>query len=944
MPVRVHAILVVRPDGRTPATARLSRTLEALAAQSRAVDALTIVLCGHDASLSERAASAPAEGVVQLPGSTPYARAVKLASLRVEPDAAIWLLAQDTVPGPEALAQLAGALELSPTVAMVAPKLLRAGTTDAIVSLGETMTGSGRTVELAEGELDQGQHDDAADVLGADVRGLLVRGDAWKSLEGLDTALAGADEGLDLGIRARLAGGRVSVVPAARVTVWGDGVAGTPDPSDAGRIRRRAFATRTAQLHRRMAYASLIALPVLWLAILPAAIARTAGHLVLKRPALIAPEFAAAVVVAVRWGAIFRSRRRIARTRTTSWRMLAPLRTTRAQLRRRLDSDGGVDPVRSELRFFSGGGAWIVLAALAVSIAAFPALLAWRSLGGGAILPLGESVQRLWSDAAYGARPTGLDAVGPADPFAAVVAVLGSLTPWWPSTALVVLWILALPLAVLGGWFAATRLTDRSGLRIVGGVVWALAPTFLTALTDARPAAVIAHLLLPWLFYTASAAHRSWGAAGAASLVLVAVVACAPQLAPALAVLWVIAIVITAATRHGRGVPRLIWTVLPTVVVFAPLVFAQLTARNPWGLLGDPGAVWSGPTVPADAWGRFLLTAGFPTEDVAGWAGLVGHGAMWATLLVVPLVVVALAAPLTRRWLSGYVLLAVALAGIGTAFAVAGISVSTTLAQSVAIWPGPALSLAWLGLAGAALTTLDAGIVRTPAFVRPLAASLVVIALVALSVPALTATARQSAQIAQGADSTLPAYVAAVGRDDPRVGTLVVTPLSGDTVSSRVVWGATETLGGTSTVQTTRTSPSASDPLLARLTADLIASTDGGAVAGLAEQGIGFVLLADPPAGASDAARALLLSAGTRIDQRDTLVSIGATGTGELWQLASAPAERAGADRDQQALTRSVLVLQLIVLAVALLLSVPTPASRREALRRSRIVGDRGRA
>ncbi|WP_354002911.1 hypothetical protein [Microbacterium elymi] len=73
-----------------------------------------------------------------------------------------------------------------------------------------------------------GQHDATEDVLGSDVRGILVRADAWRELEGLDPALVGADEGLDLGVRTRLAGGRVVVVPAARVAVYGDGVAGLP--------------------------------------------------------------------------------------------------------------------------------------------------------------------------------------------------------------------------------------------------------------------------------------------------------------------------------------------------------------------------------------------------------------------------------------------------------------------------------------------------------------------------------------------------------------------------------------------------------------------------------------------------------------------------------------------------------------------------------------------
>ena len=46
MPARVHAILVVRPDGRTPAAHHLRRTLAGLADQTRRVDALTIVVCG----------------------------------------------------------------------------------------------------------------------------------------------------------------------------------------------------------------------------------------------------------------------------------------------------------------------------------------------------------------------------------------------------------------------------------------------------------------------------------------------------------------------------------------------------------------------------------------------------------------------------------------------------------------------------------------------------------------------------------------------------------------------------------------------------------------------------------------------------------------------------------------------------------------------------------
>ncbi|MDN8971998.1 hypothetical protein Q0P32_14525, partial [Staphylococcus aureus] len=84
------------------------------------------------------------------------------------------------------------------------------------------------------------------------------------------------------------------------------------------------------------------------------------------------------------------------------------------------DDADSVDPARrGDLRFFTGGGAWLVLGALVVAIAAFPALAAWNVLGGGGLEPLAANLGRLWGDAAYGLRSAGLDAVGPAAPFAA---------------------------------------------------------------------------------------------------------------------------------------------------------------------------------------------------------------------------------------------------------------------------------------------------------------------------------------------------------------------------------------------------------------------------------------------------------------------------------------------------------------------------------------------
>ena len=938
MPARVHAVLVVRPEGRIPAAPHLTRTLQALAAQTRPVDALTIVLCGNDPELRQIAAASGAEGIITASPGTPFAAATALATPRLTGDA-VWLLAQDTAPDPDALLRLAGVLELSSSLAVAAPKLVAWEAPAEIVSLGVSVTRYGRTVELAAGELDQGQRDGDADVLGADVRGMLVRRESWRALGGLDPALGGADEGLDLSVRARLAGDRVSLVPAARVAVAGDGVAAMARGRK--RARRRAFAQRTAQLHRRLAYAPAPAVVLHWLSYLPLALGRTIAHLVAKVPYKVAPEWGATLLVMARMGAVARARRRIRSVRAVGWSRIAPLRVSNAEMRLRWESDA-VDsdaPVRSELRFFVGGGAWAVLGALAVSALLFAPLLAWPVLGGGAMAPLRATVAQLWQDAAWGARPLGLDVIGPADPFSALVALLGSLSPAEPSRAFVVLWILALPLAVLGGWFAATRVTESSLLRITAAIAWALAPTFLAAFVEGRPAPLLLHLLLPWLFFAASVAYRSWAPAGAASILLVAVLACSPSLAPAVIVLWSAALVVVALAAP-RGIARVVWLVVPSIVVFAPLIWTQVRLGNPWGLLADPGVPFAGNEASADPLGRALIAAGFPTSDPGGWASLTDGPVWWVALLAVPLAVLAVLSVLTPRWLTASGLLLIAATGLATAFAAVGVAVSFDSAAPVPLWPGAGLSLAWLGVVGAAVTALDAGIVERVRLLRPIGAVVTLTALLVAVAPALTALATESprALLTNGPVSTLPAFVAAEGRGSMAVGTIVLDPRA-DGLRVDVVWGGSATLGGQSTLDATRTQPRPADQELAALAADLVTPSSEDAVAGLASRGIGFVLLEPGPAGEDEVIRGARLTAATSLDQRDALDGVGATARGDLWRVTSDVQPRAALDDHRLRLQQLVAAGSLAVLLIAGLLAVPTAASRRVARRTPRMVG-----
>lgn len=940
MPARVHALLVVRPDGRAPAAFHLTRTLAALRAQTRAVDALTIVLCGGDERIRAVAEDSGADVVITAPARTGFAAALRLASRRIDGDA-VWLLAQDVAPEPDALQRLAAVLETAPSVAIAVPKLVEWDDNTRIVSLGRSLTRLGASVGLADGEHDQGQHDGTDDVLGGDVRGMLVHTAAWRELEGLDDALAGADEGLDLGVRVRLAGGRVVLAPAARIAVAHDGVAGAPAPRTTGARARVTHAARVAQLHRRLVYAAPPLVLLHWLALLPLALWRSILDLVGKRPARIGPEWSAAVTVLVRVAAVARARRRIARHRRASWAQLAPLRVSSRVMRQRLIEDQPADagPRRTELGFFSGGGAWAVLAALAVSIAAMPAALSWPSIGGGALAPLAANAGRAWAEATGAQRPLGWDAIGPADPFSAVVAALATFSPTEPSRGLVVLWLLALPLAVLGGWFASTRITERPVLRILGAVAWALAPMFLVALGDGRPAAVIVHLALPWLAFTAAAAHRSWGNAGTASVLLAVVLACSPVLAAPVVVIWVFAVVLSMVLRGRRAAFRWLWIIVPSIALSAPLVLARVRARDPWSLLADPGVPWTGPRFGDDVPGRFLLAAGFPAD--AGWAAFTGASGplWWLLLLTAPLLALALAAAASARRFVGIALLVVAGLGVVTAFAAAGISIAIDGTTAVALWPGSALSLAWIGVAGAAVLTLDS--VVPARAVRTVAAAIAVAGLVVAAVPTLTAQARDTAAVGRGETSTLPAFVAAEGANTPGLGTIVLTPVD-DGVAVDVVWGGSATLGGQSTLVTARTDLTDADREAAQVAADLVTDTANDVVAQLREHGVAFILLASGGDAESAAARTTRLAAATALGSRDGLDAVGATDKGELWRLSGDVAPRSDAPASARAFAAAAWTGIAVVFAIALLLALPTRGSRSASRAAPRVVGTRG--
>ena len=912
----------------------LRRSLEAVAEQTRKVDSLVVIVVDGNDDVSDVAAAAAADQLLASKQRLPYGAALSVATRGLPPassdDEWLWFLGQDTAPAPDALERLIETVAVSPSVAIAGPKLLDWDEPTVIRELGISMTRFGATVVMVEDELDQAQHDRTSDMLAVPSAGMLVRHRVWDGLGGFDPALPVFDDGLDLCVRARLAGHRVVIVPTAKIASAGDGVS-VPMRSPRGSARLRQHRQkRAAQLHRRMAYAAAAALVVHWISLVPLAVIRSIGRLISKQPDLIPGEFAAAFGTAFGGGRIGPARAAVKRARTVSWRAIAPLRVPLSEVRRmramKLESSlVRQHGERREIDFFSGGGAWVVLATAVMSVALFSPLLGATQLSGGGILPL-DSVGVLWSNIGYGWRDIGIGFSGAADPFTAVLAILGTLTFWQPSFSIVLLWLAALPLAALGGWFLATRLTHRAVLRATFALVWALGPMLFDALQQGRPAAVVVHILLPWLFFAGTAARRSWASSATTSILAAAIVACAPVLGPALLVIWVIGMALS-----GRGVMRMILIPVPTLVLFAPLAWEQMLRGTPFAVFADPGA----PVVGA-ASHPLHIALGFADGDLGGWQSLAESFGMSGVvpsiivpILLAPIGVLALLALFLRGTIRATLCLVGALLGFVTAVVAVQFSFSSTGAHPVALSAGPALSLYWLGLVAAATMALVAlgRFALLPAVVA-VAFVAVAIAPIAIAVPL------ENSVITTEASASLPAYVTARAQTNPRTGTLELTPQSNGSLAAEMLHGAGDTLDAQSTLSSTSRVLTDDQKKLATLAGNLASDSGLDASDLLRHFGVSFVLLQTTAGEGMSPASATQERAETSLDANALLTQVASTDSSLLWSVPTQttsepiPPDAGGWQRVL------VLVALIVVFGLALLMALPTGRTERGTLRR----------
>ncbi|MCF8549625.1 MAG: glycosyltransferase, partial [Pontimonas sp.] len=570
MRASVDAVLVVRRGGE-----HLEASLRGLFDQTRSADRICIVDLSADSTLRAQVDSVLGATVfdyVALPFGTTWAEAIRDATELLYPTGVIpeqawlWLLRDDTNPGSAALEHLTLSVEGAPLVRIAGPKQRVADRPLMIREMGETMTRFGERIAMAERELDQAQYDRLSDVLAVGEAGMLVHAATLEALEGFDPALSPLDGGLDLCARARLAGHRVVVLPRAVVDV-GSGPADWHTGRSVSAIGQ-AYFSRRAWLYRRFVYAPAWALLALIVWALPWAIARSLWHTVAKHPERSLSEIVAALWALGKVPDVLRARAVLGRSKTTSWDVIDSLRMAPADVRKRRSIAAESRLAAKEEKAlqvprpsFLPAFPWTI-AALAV-IAGLTHGRWWGSpfLVGGGLVPLPASLDELWSQA-WWIMPTtlSLDADSiPADPFNFVLAVLGSLTWWSPSLAVVALFLAAIPLAGAIAWWAAAQFLSRAWATSVVAALWALSPTLLVSLSEGRIGAVIAHIMLPWLVASLVSAHESWQRVGQASLATLVVLASAPVLWPAV-VLGYLVVGLARVWSHG---PRMFIGVLP---------------------------------------------------------------------------------------------------------------------------------------------------------------------------------------------------------------------------------------------------------------------------------------------------------------------------------------------------------------------------------------------
>ena len=866
---------------------RLANTLSALERDGLLND--TVVVNATGSSI----ASPKGVAVIDAPADVSLSDAVSSA-VTSRPRDAVWILRDDTTPRAGALSALASVLDTSPSAGIVGPKQLDADNPGEILEMGESLSFSGRSVQLAERELDQGQYDRSSDVLAVGEAGMLVRREVWEALEGFEDSLAVVDGALDFCYRARTAGWRVEVVPAAAIDAHDtslEAYLGEVSPGRARREEARAWAFRL------LATAALWATPFIALAIVGGAFVRGVGRVMVKKHSPFV-ELSGAIAGIVGIGALSATRRRRAVIATQPIGA-SKLFVTREEIARRRALERDEERAeREELDStprlpFGHLGVWLTVAAALVGAIVSRELFGAEAVSGGGLVPLDGSIADLWRHvgATWSAAAGGFQSAP--DGFSTLLAIIGSLTWWSPNTAVVALWILAIPLSFVAAWLATAPFHTSSGGAALTAVIWAMLPTLHVALGEGRLGAVLAHILIPL------AVRALWGS-GVVSAAWFALLGAALWVSvPALAPLVVLAVILRVVT----GRPWFVLTLVPALALEWPRIL-EAVASSPLRYFADRGVPLPTTSAGTSSLGLWPQVPAIPFLDTT-ISAIVLWSLVACVLAATVWVVIAGNSQLG-------LLTAIGSTAVLWGTILSGLTLASIDGESVGLFLGPLMDVMWLAGAigfGRAVTLLPSAL-RLISF--PVVAAVAALSILSIAAPLLGETPAGASRA-----RTVPAYVEAETNNRDGAGTLVIA-VEDNGIVAEVRRNSGTTLSDWTASVATRTTLGEREAEIATLAGNLIVESGFDAVAAASALNLAFIVLDDDPSSPTVSA----------ISSHPGLAQVGVTDLGVLWTVIDST------EQTQPSRARNTLFVAIagLVGLVTFVLAIPTSLPRRRRI------------
>ena len=543
----------------------LRQTLEGLLAQTSKPQQIMVVETATDPDSLEVARSLGVSLIT--PGDLKLGPAIDAgrAALNQTPGW-LWILHEDSRPEPEALEHMSRAAEISPSVAIIGPKLLRWEDPIRIQQLGLTVTQSGRPFLLVQDEYDQGQHDSNGDVLAVSTAGMLISNSLWQELGGLHDTTPVFAQDLELGLKARAKGYRVIVESSARVHHAGLSMAGARPRSWIGGSRLEGLARAHVHLATSLWPMPLVVMLYLFMPLI--VLANIPVNLLAKRPKRIFSQLLGWIWA---WGTV--STRLAARKELQAAGSLKGARTLfakPAQVRRRKLSELVEEPdtetaVLSGL--FSSNQAWFALAPLLASFSLWPA----GAMLGERLLPLSDSFTKVFSSVSSSLIQRGDGLIAPSDPYNWFLALVSGLSPLGPSFGLAVFVFIAPALAFLTSWKLVGVFAPKPWARTLAALGYSLSPLVLGGAIRGEVVELTALVFAPlaaFLLIKALVAFnpaRAWRWTGLAGLATALVAVSSPVMAGLLALTTLVAL-----PFFYRRALIVVWAMLPSVALLLP--------------------------------------------------------------------------------------------------------------------------------------------------------------------------------------------------------------------------------------------------------------------------------------------------------------------------------------------------------------------------------------